>query len=151
VFEPAAICIESTTLNVREEMAKRTRITIQNIRGLASRPEMLNVFRHGLFALFLISHKLLRLLVPIWLLLLLAVSTVLGVTVHPVFLAFAAAQLALYATGFLGYLLQSRLQLGLLNMVFYFCLSNLAIFVGILRYFKGVRVATWDTLRRSEP
>jgi cellulose synthase/poly-beta-1,6-N-acetylglucosamine synthase-like glycosyltransferase len=150
VFEPAAICVESTTLNVTEEMAKRTRITIQNIRGLVSRTEMLNVFRYGLFAVFLISHKLLRLLVPIWLLLLLAVTLLLAPR-NAGFAAFAGAQLLLYAAGLAGYLLQSRLQLRLLNVAFYFSLSNLAIFVGILRYFKGARVATWETLRRSEP
>jgi hypothetical protein len=131
-------------------MAKRTRITIQNIRGLVSRTEMLNVFRYGLFAVFLISHKLLRLLVPIWLLLLLAVTLLLAPR-NAGFAAFAGAQLLLYAAGLAGYLLQSRLQVRLLNVAFYFSLSNLAIFVGILRYFKGARVATWETLRRSEP
>jgi cellulose synthase/poly-beta-1,6-N-acetylglucosamine synthase-like glycosyltransferase len=150
VFEPAAVCVESTTLNVTEEMAKRTRITIQNIRGLLSRNEMLNVFRYGLFAIFLISHKLLRLLVPIWLILLLGVSLLMA-RLHAGFAAFAGAQLLFYAAGLAGYALQSRGQVRVLNAAFYFCLSNAAILVGILRFLRGVRMATWDTLRRSEP
>ncbi len=150
VFEPAAICVEETTLDVREEVAKRTRITIQNIRGLVSRAAMFNPIRFGLFSLFLVSHKLMRLLVPALLILVFVLTAALAVS-SPLFVVLAVLQLAFYVSAIAVYFLESHARVRALNAVFYFCLSNLAILLGMVSFFKGTRVATWETLRRPEP
>jgi len=58
---------EFTTLNIDEEMNKRVRITSQNIRGLIDQMDYLIPFRYGLYSILVISHKLFRLLVPVFL------------------------------------------------------------------------------------
>jgi len=38
----------------------------------------------------------------------------------------------------------------ILNIIFYFSLSNYAILLGIVDYIKGNRMATWETTREAE-
>jgi len=131
-----AICTEYTTLNIKEDMAKRMRITIQNIRGVINQIDILNPFKYGLFSLIIISHKIFRLLVPIFLLLLFAVSLLLAFH-SKLFLLISALQILFYATG----------ALKIINAVFYFCLVNFSIFMGIIRFFMGEKVRTWEPIR----
>jgi cellulose synthase/poly-beta-1,6-N-acetylglucosamine synthase-like glycosyltransferase len=78
VFEKSAVCKDYTTISLAEEMTKRVRITLQNIRGLIDQLGILNPLRYGLFSWLVFSHKVCRLFVPLFLLLLLAVTFVLA-------------------------------------------------------------------------
>ena len=146
VLEPKAICKEFTTLSVKEDMAKRIRITIQNIRGLIDQAEILNPFRYGLYSLLVTSHKLLRLLVPAFLLIIFISNAILAYGSWIYSLIFIS-QIMFYLVGFVGYFMNGRVRLKLINTVFYFCLSNLAILVGIIEFFKGKKMATWEPIR----
>jgi cellulose synthase/poly-beta-1,6-N-acetylglucosamine synthase-like glycosyltransferase len=162
ILEPKAVCIELTTSTVKEEMAKRIRITIQNIRGLINQMDILNPFRYGLYSLLVISHKLLRLLVPVFLLMLFAANSALMMTSR-IYLVVFMAQVAFYFFG--AFLLKKgdspyfctkgqktkneavAFFTKTVNVIFYFCLSNLAILAGIIGFFKGRKVATWEPIR----
>lgn len=146
VLEAKAICKEFTTLSAKEEMAKRIRITIQNIRGLIDYSEILNPLRYGLFSILVISHKLFRLMVPVLLLTLFVSNLFLALDSH-IFLIILTAQIVLYLGGFAGYLLNKKAKLKMITTLFYFCLSNLAILIGIIRFFRGKKVVTWETIR----
>jgi len=146
VFERDSVCRDYTTLDIREEAAKRVRITVQNIRGLLEYLEILNPFKYGLFSLLVISHKLFRLLVPIFLLILFAVSVNLSFYSW-VFIPVVFAQIAFYTLGLFGYIINQRVKFSIGNSLFYFCLSNFAIVVGMIKFLKGYKVATWETVR----
>lgn len=134
VIDDSAICKDFTTLAIKEEMNKRIRITVQNIRGLLDQPAILNPFQYGLYSIFVISHKLFRLLAPIFLLTLFIAT--LFLSLHSlVFLFILTCQILFYAGGYIN------------NSIFYFCLSNLAILIGIGKFLKGERVITWETVR----
>lgn len=146
VLEPRAICQEFTTLSVREEMAKRIRITIQNIRGLIEQCEILNPFKYGLYSLLVTSHKLLRLSVPAFLLTLFILNLFLAYNARTYSLLLGS-QVGFYFVGLTGYFLNQKARLKIVNSVFYFCLSNLAILVGIIGFLMGKKIAIWEPIR----
>jgi len=146
VLEPSALCKDFTTLNIQDEMGKRVRITVQNIRGLLAYPEILNPFKYGLFSLLVISHKLFRLLAPIFMIVLFVSN--LFLSFHSwLFLLVFIAQVAFYAAGINGYTIYKRTKFSLANTLFYFCLSNLAVFIGMIKFFNGEKVISWETVR----
>jgi len=144
ILDEKAICYERTVSSIKEEIAKRVRITIQNIRGLIEQKDILNPFKYGLFSLIIISHKLFRLLVPIFLVILF-VSNLFLLQTSGIFLGLFLLQIIFYLIGVGGYFM--RRQHKLINSLFYFCLSNWAILLGIIRYLKGEKVITWEPVR----
>ena len=146
VFEKEAICRDYTTVSIREEMAKRIRITVQNIRGLIEQIDILNPFKYGWFSFIVISHKLFRLLVPLFLAA--AFITTLFLSFHSSFFRFIfVAQIFFYIGAKLGYLINQKAKFSLGNALFYFCLSNWAILKGIVGFLKGKKIVTWETAR----
>ena len=146
VLAKDAICTEYTTLNVKEDMAKRMRITIQNIRGIIDQLDILNPFKYGLFSLIILSHKVFRLLVPVFLLLLFATSLILSYS-SSFFLVILISQVMFYIVGLLGYLLKQGIKLKIVNAIFYFCLVNFSILLGIIKFFTGEKVKIWEPIR----
>jgi len=146
VLEEKAICRESTALGIKEEILKRMRITIQNIRGLINQFNVLNPFRYGIYSLMLISHKLLRILVPA-VLISFFVLTVLLFNKAWTFSFLLIMQAIFYFVGLAGYFLNKKIKIKLVNFVFYFCLSNLAILLGIFEFFRGKKMTTWKPVR----
>ncbi len=146
VLEPEAQCEELTVFTIQEEMSKRARITLQNIRGLLDQIGILNPLRHGVYSVLIICHKLLRLLVPVFLLALLLENVALALQSR-LYAAVLAAHLLFYLTALVAWRIGPALRARLLESVFYFCLSNLAITVGIIRFFRGRKVVTWEPSR----
>jgi cellulose synthase/poly-beta-1,6-N-acetylglucosamine synthase-like glycosyltransferase len=146
VFEKDAVCKDFTTLSIKEETAKRIRITIQNIRGLIDQVGILNPFKYGLFSFLVISHKLFRLLVPLFLVLIFITSLILSFYSLFFFMIFVS-QIIFYIGARLGYIINKRIKFSLGNVLFYFCLSNYAILKGFVKFFKGEKIVTWQTVR----
>jgi uncharacterized membrane protein len=63
------------------------------------------------------------------------------------FLLVFIAQVAFYAAGINGYAIYKRTKFSLANTLFYFCLSNLAVFMGMIKFFNGEKVISWETVR----
>ncbi len=145
VVEPDAVCREAAVSSDGQELRRRSRITLQNIRGLIWGRRLLNPFRHGRFALFLLSHKLMRVLAPV-LLVAIAVTNLALWDRHPVFAAGVIGQAAFYALGGLAEPLRLR-RFRAVNAIRFFCLSNLGVAIGIGRFLTGARAATWEPER----
>src|SRR6267154_3457075 len=71
VFEDRALAYEKTTQTTSEEFSMRVRVVTRGIRGLLSVPTLLEPWRFGWVSFQLWSHKILRWLVPFFLLTLL--------------------------------------------------------------------------------
>src|SRR2546430_816684 len=67
VFEPNAICTEETNQRQSNELRMRVRVIAQTFNDLWRHREMLNPFRSGLYGVQLLSHKVMRYLVPVFL------------------------------------------------------------------------------------
>lgn len=147
IYEPAAICVEEAADNLDKEFRRKVRIVNRAWRALWSMPVMLNPFKYGFFAIEMISHKLLRWLIPAFLVGLFVVN--LGLLSQGGIYAFAFwLQVVLYVCALLGYLQRrSNSMPRLLAVPYYFCLVNYASARGIIEAYRGKTYTTWNTPR----
>lgn len=147
VYEPAAVCTEETNSRAGRELRMRVRIIAQTLTDLWRHRAMLNPLRGGFYAVQLLSHKVLRYLVPLFLLTLFASSAVLAP--HSLFYsAVLWAQLLCYGLAALGGLLELfGVGVRLLSLPAYFVLANLASVIAIYKFLSGERYARWEPMR----
>jgi cellulose synthase/poly-beta-1,6-N-acetylglucosamine synthase-like glycosyltransferase len=146
VAEPGASVITRLSQNDHGSMfALKVRIVSKDFRAVRKYRALLNPFRHFGFALALWSHKLLRWLVPYFLLGMLACGVAL---MHSSFYrAFVVGLLSFFAMAVVGSLLGKR-KLGLpWSVPASFCTVNLAAFFGILKSFGSRGSGTWTPVR----
>ena len=149
VYEPAAVCTEETNSRADKEMRMRVRVIAQTYTDLWRHRSMLNPFKAGFYAVQLVSHKVLRYLVPVLLVTLLAASIALART-SIFFAVIAAAQLLFFLTAALsGVLEHFGVSNRLLSLPRYFVLTNLAALLAFYEFLKGNRYAHWEPIRED--
>lgn len=147
VFEPEAIAFEETTEQTDEEFRMRVRVVTRGMRGLLYMKSLFNPLRHGFVSFQLLSHKVLRWLIPVFLLVLLVANLFLvGQTFYNVTLAL---QLAFYLSALIGLLFERRSLLSkVMSIPLYFVTVNAAATVAMYRVWKGHKAVTWETVRK---
>ena len=147
VYEPAAICEEQTNRRADKEFAMRVRVITQTYNDLWRHRHMMNPLRGGIYAVELVSHKVMRYMVPVFLLLIL-VSSIFLATSSTFFFAILLAQLVCYVFALGGYLLERLgVRAKLLALPHYFLLANLAATVAFYKFLRGERYARWEPIR----
>ncbi len=148
VLEPRALAFEpAESRSLGEEVYRRARIITRGLRGAFTMPALLNPLRHPWFATLLWSHRVLRWLVPVFLLLLLAASVPLAAH-GPVFALVLTAQVAVYGAGAVAYVLErARVRLPGAFIPLYFCVVNLAPLVALAWIARGEKKVVWETGR----
>ncbi len=148
VFEREALAAEDTMSGAKEEFGRKVRIMNRGLRGVYLRKNLLNPLNYGFYSLVLFSHKLLRRLVPIFLLSLFATSIFLSGESE--FFSWAmVAQLLFYIWAGISYMLRNT-QIGQSNifyMPFFYCLANAASLVAIFKLLSGTRIELWQPQR----
>jgi len=148
VYEPESI---SETLlhqnNARNMLISKVRVISKDLRGLFNYRSILNPFRYPLYSWGLISHKLLRWLVPYFLVLLLVTNQFL---VHTHFYqVIFILQIIFYLSALIGYLWQRNGKPVLVfGIPFSFCLVNLAALIGVVKFLIGEKSGQWKPIRR---
>ena len=146
VYEPEAISTEFTNDRGDDEFRMRVRIAEQTVSSLHRYRQVLNPLRHGLFALQMTGHKVLRYSVP-WLMVLLFGASLL-LRNSPVGKAAVAGQIAFYLVAAGGWVLdRAGARLGLLGLPYYFVLSNAAVAGGFIKFARGQSHVVWQPLR----
>jgi glycosyltransferase involved in cell wall biosynthesis len=130
-----------------DEFARKRRTVVRGMAALAAAPELLNVGRYGLFAFQVWSHKVMRWLVPWFLLVLLPVSAALADD-HGVYALALLAQIAFYGLAAAGWLSPRLRELTVVRIPYYFLQVNAAILFAGLDYLRGRRVVVWEPSRR---
>ncbi len=148
VLEPKALAFEAAeSRSLGEELHRRARVITRGLRGAFTMPALLNPLRHPWFATLLWSHRVLRWLVPVFLLVLLAASVALAPR-GPVFQLVLAAQLAMYGSGLIAYTLERlRVRPPGLFIPLYFCVLNLAPLLALAWLVRGEKKVAWETGR----
>jgi len=147
-YQPAAVAVESAGKRFQDEFHRRVRIISRSMYGLWKERAVLNPFRCGGFALQMISHKVLRWLVPELLLCLLLTSGILAAS--PFYRAALLLQVSFYALAWLGHLFQGRLgALAPLYLPAYFCAINLGALFGLWSFLRGRRFRVWKPVNRT--
>jgi cellulose synthase/poly-beta-1,6-N-acetylglucosamine synthase-like glycosyltransferase len=154
IYEPSAVVYHPWLPNT-EEFRRITRIVSWML------PSALMLLKESLqrgrllVALQLISHKLLRWFVPVFMLSTFAASLFLtnttSLTIGHFYSVILWLQVAFYGLAMLGYLLakaRMKLRLPLLNIPYYFCLINLASLNGVMKLLLGKPVRVWRATGR---
>jgi hypothetical protein len=147
VFEPEAVCIEETNRRVDNELRMRVRVITQTLNDLWQHRAMLNPFRSGFYAVQLFSHKVMRYLVPLFLLVALITCGALAPTSFSYRMMFTL-QVICYGCALAGLLLERfGLRSQLLAFPQYFVLTNVASVLALYKLARGERYARWEPIR----
>jgi cellulose synthase/poly-beta-1,6-N-acetylglucosamine synthase-like glycosyltransferase len=148
VYEREAISFENGADTFAQEFRRKVRIVARAWRGLLRVRGVLNPFRYGFFTLQVLSHKLLRWLVPVFMLGAIAANVFL--LDQPFYLFTGVLQTLFYALAGAGLLQAHRKQIARVFYVpYYFCLVNYASLLGIVSYYRGQSFTTWQTVRET--
>jgi hypothetical protein len=125
----------------------RVRIIEQTITALSRYRELLDPFRHGLFAFQLISHKVARYLVP-WLLVGALLSNLAAGRSTPALNTTLIIQAAFYSMAICGAMMERlRISTRILAIPSYFVLANVAAAIGLIKFFLGHSHIVWEPVR----
>ncbi len=149
VYEPQAVSFEGGAESFEKEFHRKVRIVNRAWRGLWRVRQVLNPFRFGFFTLQVISHKLLRWLVPMFMAGALFANQFL-LNSGKFYQAFAVLQISFYVLAMIGGLRSHRPSISKLFYVpYYFCLVNYASLLGIISNYRGQKFAVWNTVREG--
>lgn len=143
LFEPSAIAWEEAPAEGAEEFRRKVRVTNHSVRALLNLGSAL--WTSGFYSVELLSHKLVRHLIPIFLVLLL-LSTAYLAGESPPFRVILGLQLLFYLLALAGMVARrsSAGQWKIFAVPYYFCLVNAAALLGVASIARGRRVKTWS-------
>jgi cellulose synthase/poly-beta-1,6-N-acetylglucosamine synthase-like glycosyltransferase len=151
VFEKDAVCYEDATDKSSNEWSMRVRVIRGGITGLIYAKSVLNPFKNPAASFQLISHKVLRWLVPIFGIILLissSISVVCNDSTSDLIKIIFGLQLIFYTTSLVSFILEKlKIQNELLAIPLYFAVVNLASLVAIFKVITSKLEATWETDR----
>ena len=142
VFEPTAICYESSVTSMSRNFERKVRIITRSLQAILKVPSVLMPWRVGWFAIQVWLHKVLRWFSPVFMILLVvgavmsasrgeyAGKVVLGGGVVWIFLAML-------------YLIPRLRRNPLVSAGYYFGVISVAAFVGLISVFRGKRIQSW--------
>jgi cellulose synthase/poly-beta-1,6-N-acetylglucosamine synthase-like glycosyltransferase len=150
IYEPRARSIEKAAGDFDREFRRKVRIVNRAWRATMSSKSLLNPLRFGVFSWQFASHKLLRWLVPLFLVVCLLANVAL-VGDHVLYRATLVVQGVLYALAAIGYVLRGQPKLPrVIAIPCYFVMVNIASARGIIEAYLGKTYTTWATARQTE-
>lgn len=145
VFEDRALAYEETTKSSSDEFSMRVRVVTRGIRGLLSVPNLLQPWKYPWVAFQLWSHKILRWLVPFFLVMLLGANVFLWHST--VYRYFLFAQAAFYLVALLSLVIPIHRRWKIFGIPLYFCVLNTAALISVLEVLRGKKYTVWQTIR----
>lgn len=151
VLDRNAVALFDDTNDNGKEFKRKIRTVVRGMNNFFSHLYLLNPFKYGLFSYQLFCHKLLKWLVPFFMII--ALVTNLAIIIDDCTWGYAIlwiGQLMFYVTGFVGWL--GNLQGGLIGSMFkivtFFTLSNVGILRAWIEYAMGKRYVSWEATKR---
>ena len=145
LFEDRALAYEETTQSTGEEFAMRVRVVTRAMRGLLSVSDLLRPWKFPWPSFQLWSHKIMRWMVPLFLVGLFVSN--LQLLDAPLYRTTFALQLFFYAAALLNILVPLHRQWRPLGIPLFFCTLNAAALVSMVEICRGRKYVTWQTVR----
>ncbi len=148
ILEPKAVVNEKITGNVQQEFKRKMRISSGNFQNLKFFSPIL-FSKKRLLAFRFFSHKVLRWFGPIFILLM-VISTAF-LFVDSVFYKFVATLVffSLISPIIDYFLRKCGIHIILLRFISHYYYMNLGLFIGLLKYIKGVKSNVWEPTNRE--
>jgi len=145
-FEDRALAYEETTSSTAEEFSMRVRVVTRAIRGLVSVPDLLKPWKFAWTSFQLISHKVLRWMVPMFLLIMFAASVPLALR-PGLYRAVFLLQAVFYLSALLTAFAPMYRKFKPLGVPLYFCTLNAAALCSVVEVLRGRKYVVWQTVR----
>ena len=130
-----------------KEYQRKLRTVIRGMAAISSKPMVLNPFRFGFFAIEVLSHKIMRWLVP-WFMLTLLIASITLWQQHFIYKLLLAAELSFYMLAVTGWLIKSTRSMSLIKLPFFFMQVNIAIAHAGIQFITGKRITMWEPSKR---
>jgi len=156
IFEPEAKCFEETAGDFEKEGNRKERIVNRSFRGLIKVKSVMNPFKTGIFSLEVISHKLLRWLIPVFLITSASGSIALSLLDQYFFHYTTIGGILFLWLALIGYFESkrhtdnSKTNAAIFYYPYYFILVNLRSLLGVISALKGNIQVTWSTPRTKQ-
>lgn len=146
--ELEAICYEDVPDDINEEYRRKKRISSGNFQNLRRFYRLLSP-RKGIIAFCFLSHKVLRWFTPLFLIISFCTSGYLAFRTKFYFGLFLLqiGSLLFWLADFL--LSKYNINIKLFRFARYFYLMNLGLFIGFIKYLKGIETNVWKPTKRS--
>ncbi len=131
----------------KKEFQRKVRTVLRGISAIAKKVEVLNPLKYGIFSFLVWSHKIMRWLVPLFMILTLSVSAILAVD-SAFYAIIFGLQIVFYSLVFAGFLSESIRNSTFIKIPFFFVESNIAISYAIFLFLTGKRMTTWQPSKR---
>jgi hypothetical protein len=148
VADPRVVGVYRDIKDPSKEFARKVRTAIRGMTAVAALREVLNPFKYGAFAFQVWGHKIMRWLVPWFMVLLLLVSVPLA-REQFWYAAALALQLLGYGTALVGALVPAARRLALVKLAYFFAQVNLALARASLEFLSGRRIVQWEPSARK--
>lgn len=147
VIEPTAVGYYEVVNKPGKEFTRKVRTVVHGLEVLFKFKELLNPFKSGLYSFKILSHKLSRWLVPLYMVGAL-VSNILLFTTHPYFEITMFLQVVLYFLALLGFLFPKLNHVFLIRLPFFFVMVNWSIVVAWYYFLIGKEFIVWEPTKR---
>jgi glycosyltransferase involved in cell wall biosynthesis len=143
IIDPSAIGYYQNVSDEKKEFNRKVRTVVRGLTVFFNNIELLNIFQYGLIPYQYFCHKLLRWLVPFFLVTAFVTNAILAINSLGYYILLIVQSL-FYALGFLGICAKSFSSDRIfIKIPMYFLTVNSAITVGWWRYLNGQRMVMW--------
>jgi cellulose synthase/poly-beta-1,6-N-acetylglucosamine synthase-like glycosyltransferase len=148
VCDPEALGYYLAVPSQGREFRRKVRTALRGMAAFFANRDLWNPFRYGLFSWQIASHKLLRWMVPFWLVFALVVTIVGAISLSSMrwLLLAQAVGYGIAGTGIAFPRLQGN---SIIRLLAFFVLVNAAIGVAWCKLFRGQRAVTWSPSQRE--
>jgi hypothetical protein len=127
----------------------RVRVVTRGMGGLLSVRDLFKPWKYPWVCFQLVSHKVLRWLVPVFLVLLLLSNIPLAV--RPFFAFSLVVQVVFYLLAVIARIIPIHRTWRVLGVPLFFCTLNAAAVVSLIRLGQGQRYTVWQPTRNQQP
>ncbi len=133
--------------DAKKEYARKVRTVIQGITAIARHPDVLSLRKFKLFSFQIWSHKVMRWLVP-WFLLLLAPVSLVVAHNSIIYVLFLIGEIAFYSIAITATFSNEFRKRSIAKIIYFFVQANIAIFEAGCRFLSGQKMITWTPSER---
>lgn len=147
VFEPTALALEETAGDSKDEFKMRIRVIVRGMNGMLFVRDLFNPRKYPFVALQLISHKLIRWMVPIFAIIVF-ISNAVILSEGGFYILLFIMQVVFYCLAITGYFLEKKgIHKIYCYLPLYFCIVNIASLISMFKVLKKQNIVTWQTNR----
>ncbi len=148
ILDQEAIGYYGVADDPRKEFHRKVRTIVNGLRVLFRFKSILNPFKYRLFAFQMLNHKLLRWLVPLFLVLAYAANALL-LSQSSVYQVFFVGQNLFYIAGVMAYFVRELQEITLFRIPFFFLMTNVAIAIAWYKVSVGEHYRIWEPTARQ--